>query len=224
MLKAVPRNWHTMGQHMPIGKRSISVGLRSHVFRKCFNKHPNKPCCLSTYSRNGFTYIGILIAITIIGVALAETGIIWHTAQQRDRERQLLYVGDQFRLAIDRYYNVGAAVGAAGQYPQSLDDLLRDPRLVGVSRYLRKIYYDPMTGTQHWGLIRNSVGRIMGVYSLSDKYPIKQSNFPSTDKGFEGKKKYSQWTFIYTPKSIHAKPGMKPIPGQGGKSMFSGQQ
>jgi len=154
-----------------------------------------------------------MIAVTIIGVALSEIAIIWHTAQQREREQQLLYVGNQFRLAIGRYYNVGASVGAAGEFPQSLDDLLRDPRLVGVTRHLRKIYYDPLTRNQHWGLIKNQAGRITGVYSLSDEHPIKQSDFPMPDKGFDGKEKYSQWTFIYNPKSKHAKLGSHIMPG-----------
>lgn len=172
--------------------------------------------CPTAGRQQGFTYLGILIAVTIIGIGLAETGIIWHTAQQRQRERQLLYAGDQFRQAIGRYYNVGAAVGAAGQYPQRLEDLLRDPRLVGVARYLRKIYYDPMTGNQNWGLLKNSQGRIVGVYSLSDEHPIKQSNFASADKDFEGKEKYSQWIFIYTPKPRRATTRVAPARNSSG--------
>jgi type II secretory pathway pseudopilin PulG len=148
----------------------------------------------------GFTYIGILIAIAILGVALAKIGVIWHTLQQREHEHELLFVGDQFRKAIGRYYNVGSGIGAAGQYPQTLDDLLRDPRLVGMARYLRKIYYDPMTGSQQWGLVKNTEGRIIGVYSKSHRHPIKQANFSPDDKDFSGKTEYAQWTFIYSPK------------------------
>lgn len=183
-----------------------------------------KPCNPCTDASKGFTYLTILIAITIIGVALAETGIIWHTTQQREREQQLLYVGDQYRLAIGRYYNIGAAVGAAGQFPKSLNDLLRDPRLVGVTRYLRKIYYDPMTNSQHWGQIRNPEGRIIGVYSLSGEHPIKQSNFPFADKEFEGKEKYSEWTFIYQPKNRRTKPVWHTIPSGSARQKSQGQK
>ena len=141
----------------------------------------------------GFIYIAVLIAMAIIGSGLATAGIVWHTALQRERERQLLFVGDQFRQAIGRYYNAGR------QYPPRLEDLLRDPRLPGVARYLRKIYYDPMTGTREWGLVKTSGDRIMGVYSLSEEKPIKQANFSDQDQAFEGKQKYSQWTFLYQP-------------------------
>lgn len=154
----------------------------------------------SARPHDGFTYIGILIAVAIVGVALATTGVVWHTAQKRERERQLLFVGDQFRKAIGRYYNVGAGVGAAGQYPRRLSDLVRDPRLLGVARYIRKIYYDPITGTRKWGLIKSARGGILGVYSLSEEHPIKQTNFSAVDRDFEGKTKYSQWVFIYSPK------------------------
>ena len=143
----------------------------------------------------GFTYIGILIAVAILGVMLASTGVVWHTTEQRARERELLYVGGQIREAIGRYVDAAAAVS---QYPASLEDLLRDPRQPGVVRYLRKIYYDPITGTQDWGLIKDVNDRIIGVYSKSQQHPIKQRNFSQADQGFEGKDVYSDWTFIYT--------------------------
>lgn len=145
----------------------------------------------------GFTYIGILIAVAIIGVALAATGVVWHTTQQRNREQQLLYVGNQFRLAIGRY--VRASSGTR-QYPTNLKDLIRDPRSPAVLRYLRKIYYDPITGTRDWGLIKDVNGRIMGVFSKSKQHPIKQTNFSQDDREFEGKETYSDWIFIYKPK------------------------
>lgn len=146
----------------------------------------------------GFTYIGILIAVTIMGVALAATGVVWHTAQQRNRERELLYVGDQFREAIGRYVNASSGIR---QYPASLEDLLRDPRQPGVVRYLRKIYYDPITSSQEWGLVKDVNDRIIGVYSQSKQHPIKQRNFSQEDQDFTDKETYSEWTFIYkTPK------------------------
>lgn len=152
----------------------------------------------------GFTYIGLLIAVAIIGAALAGAGVVWHTAQQRERERELLFVGDQIRQAIGRYYN--ASGGPAKQYPQSLDDLLRDPRQPGMVRYLRKHYYDPITGTTDWGLVKDPSDRIMGVFSLSEEQPIKQANFSMADRQFEGKEKYSQWMFEYRPLRARVKP------------------
>ena len=153
----------------------------------------------------GFTYLGLLIAMAIIGVNLAAAGMLWHTAQQRERERELLYVGDQIRLAIGHYYNTGGA----RQFPQSLDDLLRDSRQPGTVRYLRKLYHDPVTGTTEWGLIKDNSDRVMGVFSLSEQRPIKQANFNLADRAFEAKEKYSDWTFVYQPRLLRARPTTK---------------
>ncbi len=173
-------------------------------FRRADSRNGSVPAA----PQRGFTYIGLLIAVAIIGAALATAGTVWHTAQQRERERELLFVGDQIRQAIGHYYN--ASGGPAKQFPQSLDDLLRDPRQPGVVRYLRKLYYDPITGTTDWGLVKDAGDRIMGVFSLSEKQPIKQANFSTADEEFEGKEKYSEWTFAYRPKFASVKPVNKP--------------
>ncbi len=155
----------------------------------------------------GFTYIAIMIAVAIIGATLASAGVVWHTVQQRDRERELLFIGDQFRQAIGDYYNSGPGIK---QYPARLQDLVRDPRQPGVVRHLRKIYYDPITGTTNWGLIKTTGDRIIGVYSLSDATPIKQANFEWQDREFEGKSKYSEWAFVYKPSSGYVMPKSQP--------------
>ena len=150
--------------------------------------------------QEGFTYIGLLIVVAIIGIFLSAAGTVWHVAAQREKEQQLLFVGEQMRAAIGRFYN--AKAGQINQYPQTLADLLRDPRAPGVERYLRELYVDPISGTADWGLVRDADDRIMGVYSLSDEHPIKLAGFSADDKGFEGKEKYSQWVFVYQPKRV----------------------
>jgi hypothetical protein len=47
----------------------------------------------------GFTYIGLLIAVVILGVALSAVGMVWRTQMQREREQELLYIGRDFRAA-----------------------------------------------------------------------------------------------------------------------------
>jgi type II secretory pathway pseudopilin PulG len=92
----------------------------------------------------GFGYIGLLILVAMMSVALAGAGEVWHTAQQREKEQELLFAGGQFRRAIAQYY--ANTPGKARHYPLQLEELLKDPRYPGVRRYLRKIYLDPMTG------------------------------------------------------------------------------
>jgi type II secretory pathway pseudopilin PulG len=148
--------------------------------------------------QHGFTYLAVLFMIALMGVMLASVATIWHTARQREKERELLFVGNQFRLAIGGYYE--KTPGALKKYPSSLDELLKDGRFVTMQRHLRRVYRDPMTGNSEWGIVKSPQGGIMGIHSLSQDTPLKTGNFRAIDKGFEGKQKYSEWVFYYTPK------------------------
>lgn len=142
----------------------------------------------------GFTYIGVLVLVAVMGTALAAAGQVWHTVQRQEKERELLFVGHQFRLALARYArNTPRNAQAA---PLRLEELLRDPRFPDSRRYLRRIYLDPITGTSEWGLITAANGEIYGVHSRSSAQPLKQSNFARSDRQFDGMKKYSDWVFM----------------------------
>lgn len=160
------------------------------------------------YAAAGFTYIALLITIVMIGVILAAAGEIWHMATQREKERELLFVGDQFRRAINQYSRHTQA--GSRRYPVNLEDLLKDPRTPNTQRYLRKIYLDPVTGSSEWGLVRGPSGEIFGVYSLSEDEPIKKRNFNFADAAFEDKTKYSEWVFMGTPLRYGSRPLRKP--------------
>lgn len=150
----------------------------------------------------GFTYLAMLFAIATAGAVLASGSVVWHTEAQREREKELLRIGNEFRYAIGLYYH--RSPGSVARYPEKLDDLLRDDRHLTLQRYLRRIYRDPMTGTREWGVITSPQGGIMGVYSRSDGTPVKTSGFEERDAAFSGKLRYSGWAFIYTP------PGVEP--------------
>ena len=160
-----------------------------------------RPAAARKRQSSGFTYIGLLIAIAIIGVALGAAGTVSYTAQRRENERELLFVGDQFRRAIGDFYE--KAPGGLKRYPQKLDELLRDNRYPSVQRWLRKVYVDPLTGKKDWGLVEVPGVGIRGVYSKSDLKPVKTTNFPAIYQSFSGAKTYSDWKFVY-------------VPGQGG--------
>jgi len=147
---------------------------------------------------SGFTYLTILFVVAIMGAGLALVGEVWHTAAVREREAELLYVGNQHRKAIERYYLSGPR-----QYPRSLSDLLKDPRKPGTERYLRQFYPDPVTG-KDWGIMKAPDGGIMGVHSLSSDKPLKTARFHIRDRGFEGAASYSDWKFVYTPAAQQA--------------------
>jgi len=147
----------------------------------------------------GFTYIGLLLAIALAGTALAAAGTLWSTEAKRDREAELLFVGDQFRRAIAAYYEKTPGENTQPQFPAKLEDLVKDGRWQTVRRHLRKVYVDPITGSREWGIVRGPNERIMGVYSLSTAAPLKHAEFPKEYEQFASATTYREWTFVYSP-------------------------
>ncbi len=151
-------------------------------------------CLRHTRAESGFTYLLLLAIVAAMGIMLATAGEIWHISLQREKEQELLFVGNQFRQAFTLYSR--HTPGNARRYPLSLEELLKDARYPGVARYLRKIYADPITGSTQWGLIKGPNGEIFGIHSLSEAEPLKKSGFSLADKKFEGRTKYSDWVFM----------------------------
>jgi len=157
----------------------------------------SKNKALTPISERGFTYLGILIIVMVMGMGLAAFGTIYSQTAQRDKEAELLFVGEQFRDAIQSYYLKGPGVQA---YPKKLEDLVEDKRFPMPMRHLRRIYPDPITGSTDWGLVEApGGGGIMGVYSRSEEKPIKQANFSARQAAFEDAPSYTKWTFTYSP-------------------------
>ncbi len=217
---------------------------------------------------NGFVYLWALFAVVLAGIVMAGTGQVWQAKSQREKEAELLYIGEEFRKAIMSYYNTGTK-----QYPESLEDLLQDKRTPAIKRHLRKIYKDPVMNTTEWGIVAepppgstaaannnknaapgnspasisnptsgnsaapssnpassnspapnstapisspvttsNISKRIIGVYSLSEKKPIKKGKFPEHFAKFSEALTYQDWKFVYKPgdASSSTKPASTP--------------
>jgi type II secretory pathway pseudopilin PulG len=155
-------------------------------------------------AQRGVTYLALLFIVAILGGGLALTGEVWETNARRDKEAELLFIGHQYRKAIERYY----LSGAQHRYPPSLEDLLKDPRRPGTERYLRRLYRDPMTG-KDWGLVKAPDGGIWGVHSVSDEKPLKRAGFKLRDGGFERAQTYADWKFIHSTPAAAPKPAAK---------------
>lgn len=145
--------------------------------------------------QRGIAYLGVLMLVAALGLGMTQAARVWTTVQQRDREAQLLFVGDQFRAAIASYYN--AAEGS--RYPASLDALLEDRRGLPTVRHLRRLYADPLTGSAQWGLVKAPDGGIMGVYSEAPGRPLKRQGFPARHEAFGDSDAYGEWAFVYLP-------------------------
>jgi type II secretory pathway pseudopilin PulG len=142
----------------------------------------------------GFTYIGLLIVIAIAGIGMSAVGVLWQTEMRRERELELFHIGTEFREAINSYRD--ATPGGIKQNPIKLEDLILDKRLPIIKRHLRKLYRDPITNSNSWGLVKEQ-GAIVGVYSLSQLEPIKKSGFPVEYETFEDAGSYQEWIFKF---------------------------
>ncbi len=145
----------------------------------------------------GFTYIAALFLISILGMTSLRAVQVWKTRDQRNREAELLEVGEHYRAAIRAYYE--HSPGTAKHYPVQMDDLLLDTRSTVTVRHLRRLLRDPITNTMTWGVIYAEDGGIAGVYSLSATKPMHQAGFFDSEAGFNAAQHYYDWKFLYVP-------------------------
>ena len=153
-------------------------------------------------NQNGFTFLAALMIVVIMGIMLGLTAQPWKTIMKREREQELLFRGLQYRNAIKAWNTRPATPGATAKVIplNDLKDLLLDPSSLQKIKYLRQLYQDPMTG-KDWTIIRDNGGKgIIGVVSTSADVPLKTSfsDYSGLDT-FAGKKKYSDWRFVFGP-------------------------
>jgi type II secretory pathway pseudopilin PulG len=162
-------------------------------------------------NRHGATYLFLMLAIVLMGLALTVAAKQWKTMVQREKEAELLFRGIEIQSALATY----SAAMKKGRvvpgeiYPQSLEELTKPPK-----PFLRKAYTDPITAGD-WEYVRDPTGRIKGVKSKSKAEPFKQHGFPPAVRHFEGLTSYEAWVFQYPSASTpQTPPGQPTTPGQ----------
>src|SRR6185369_3121867 len=170
-------------------------------------------------SSDGFTYIAALFMVVIMGIMLGAVGQSMRVIMKREKEKELIFRGLQYRDAIERWSKKGVPL-------RDLKDLVEPTVSSNIDRskdrLLRKLYKDPMTGDGKWKTLPNPPDPIQGIYGVasnSNDEPFKQGNFPEIIKNFEGKKKYSEWEFIYK-----KTPGVRPGTATPGTATQPGAQ
>jgi type II secretory pathway pseudopilin PulG len=144
---------------------------------------------------SGVALLAFLLTLALISVTLMGAVSWWSFERQRESEEELLFIGNQYRMAIERYYY--ATPGAVKVLPSTMEDLIQDDRFPAPVRHLRRLYPDPITG-EPFELLR--IGdQISGVASKSTKPAIKRSGFSPPYTAFEGLETYDQWKFLFSP-------------------------
>ncbi|HEV3019391.1 MAG TPA: type II secretion system protein [Burkholderiaceae bacterium] len=143
----------------------------------------------------GLVLLALLIMLVLVGVGALGAAEVWSTTLKRERETELLFVGEQYRRAIQSYWKMSPGRRA---YPPSIDVLLTDNRFPNPVHHLRRVYRDPMTESGEFEPILQS-NALMGIHSVSTDAPIKQANFAAPYKQFEKAESYAQWQFVFLP-------------------------
>ena len=94
--------------------------------------------------QEGYVLLAILFALTLLIVGLAIAAPKAATAGQRTKEDELIRRGEQYAVAIRRFYK------KFGRYPSSIDQLENTNNI----RFLRRRYLDPLTGKDDWAPIQ----------------------------------------------------------------------
>lgn len=144
--------------------------------------------------QDGYAFVVVLAALALVSLGLARAGPLWADAAQRDKERELLRVGQMYAQALASYRNLSP--GSERQFPMQLDALVLDTRFAGTLRHLRKLYPDPLNPGRPWGLVRDAQGRIQGVYSLSEDAPVAQGPLVLDGVSLAPARRYADWKFV----------------------------
>ncbi|MEO6118781.1 MAG: type II secretion system protein [Methylotenera sp.] len=166
-----------------------------------------------SWRHQGFAYLVLLILIAAMSLSLGITKENAVHAAQREREKQLIFVGKQFIQAIKSYYENSPNIK---QYPKTIEQLLVDNRFPKPMHHLRKIYRDPMLNETYrqfelknakldeklpWQLLRNRQGFIVGISSASKRTPIGThlDEAITTMPNIQAINTYADWKFVYLP-------------------------
>jgi type II secretory pathway pseudopilin PulG len=108
-------------------------------------------------SEDGFTMLAVIFLLAILTLTLAIALPKVRQDLQRDREREAMQRGKQYRRAVQLYFR------KYHKYPPSLDALKGTDGI----RFLREEYVDPVTGKNDWQPIlfgQNKVPTVMGFF------------------------------------------------------------
>jgi type II secretory pathway pseudopilin PulG len=92
---------------------------------------------------DGFTLLGLLVVVVIINIGLGVAVTSWMTIDQRAKEAELIWRGQQYIRALQCHRD------QTGGYPEELDELLE-------SDCIRALYPDPMSRAGEWRLLREN--------------------------------------------------------------------
>ena len=110
---------------------------------------------------SGFTLAGVIVIMTIMMIFVAYTvPRMWSTVMKRERERQTIYVMQQYAKAIVEFREKNKT------YPTSMQQLkdARQPRMI---RGVKGEFPDPLTGEVDWLVIPQAAATSLPAHTMT---------------------------------------------------------
>jgi type II secretory pathway pseudopilin PulG len=98
-------------------------------------------------SGRGYTLVAVLVGMTVMAILIAAVLPLASAEAQRDKEAELIFRGLQYAEGIRNFRK------HYGRYPTTLKEMYQ-----AHPRTLRKLWKDPMTNSDKWGLITQLAG------------------------------------------------------------------
>ena len=95
----------------------------------------------------GYTLVALIVGMTVMSILIAAVLPLASTEAQRDKEAELIFRGIQYAEGIRTFRK------RYGRYPNTLKEMYEVR-----PRTLRKLWKDPMTNSNNWGLITLTSG------------------------------------------------------------------
>lgn len=96
---------------------------------------------------SGYTLVALIVGMTVMSILIAAVLPMASTEAQRDKEAELIFRGIQYAEGIRTFRR------RYGRYPNTLKEMYEIR-----PRTLRKLWKDPMTNSNNWGLITLMAG------------------------------------------------------------------
>jgi len=169
----------------------------------------------SAFHERGLILMALLLMLMLVSIGALAAAEVWATTRKREREVELLWVGEQYRKGIESYWR--ATPGPRKVLPSSVSQLLTDDRFPNPVHHLRAAYRDPMAEDVDFEpVVMNNA--LVGVHSTSKDTPMKHADFPRRYQQFANAEDYSQWQFVFLPPMRRTAPAVVtpptgPLPG-----------
>jgi type II secretory pathway pseudopilin PulG len=95
----------------------------------------------------GYTLVALIVGLTVMSILIAAVLPMASAEAQRDKEAELIFRGIQYAEGIRNFRR------RYGRYPNTLKEMFEMR-----PRTLRKLWKDPMTNSDKWGLITLTTG------------------------------------------------------------------